>query len=85
MLTPWRGGFVRVVRSQALCWWFAFGGTLRVALQHGSVHQDLNEGLRLRPGDRSEPDDVVVFALDAEPPRVAQERASKPAGDRPRD
>jgi hypothetical protein len=36
-------------------------------------------------GHASEPDDVVVFALDAEPPRVAQERASKPAGDRPGD
>jgi predicted amidohydrolase len=30
-------------------------------------------------GHASEPDDVVVFALDAEPPRVAHERAPKPA------
>jgi predicted amidohydrolase len=36
-------------------------------------------------GHASEPDDVVVFALDAEPPRVAHERAPKPAGDRPGD
>jgi hypothetical protein len=34
-------------------------------------------------GHASEPDDVVVFALDAEPPRVAHERAPKPGGDRP--
>jgi predicted amidohydrolase len=34
-------------------------------------------------GHASEPDDVVVFALDAEPPRVAHERASEPAADRP--
>lgn len=33
-------------------------------------------------GHASEPDDVVVFALDAEPPRVAHERAADPAGDR---
>jgi predicted amidohydrolase len=32
-------------------------------------------------GHASEPDDVVVFALDGEPPRVAHERAAKPAGD----
>ena len=31
-------------------------------------------------GHASEPDDVVVFALDAEPPRVAHERSARPAG-----
>jgi predicted amidohydrolase len=31
-------------------------------------------------GHASEPDDVVVFELDAEPPRVAYERAPKPPG-----
>jgi predicted amidohydrolase len=34
-------------------------------------------------GHASEPDDVVVFALDGEPPRVAHERIAAPAGDRP--
>lgn len=34
-------------------------------------------------GHASEPDDVVVFALDAESPRVAYERAAIAAGDRP--
>jgi hypothetical protein len=34
-------------------------------------------------GHASEPDDVVVFALDAESPRVAYERAATAAGDRP--
>jgi predicted amidohydrolase len=32
-------------------------------------------------GHASEPDDVVVFELDAAPPRVAHERAPEPAGD----
>jgi hypothetical protein len=31
-------------------------------------------------GHASEPDDIVVFALDAEPPRVAHERSARPAG-----
>jgi len=31
-------------------------------------------------GHASEPDDVVVFALDAEPPRVAHERSAGSAG-----
>lgn len=30
-----------------------------------------------------EPDDVVVFALDAEPPRVAHEGSAGPAGTGP--
>jgi hypothetical protein len=34
-------------------------------------------------GHASEPDDVVVFELDSEPPRVAQEGASRPAGGHP--
>jgi hypothetical protein len=34
-------------------------------------------------GHASEPDDVVVFALDAEPPRVAHERSARPAGPGP--
>jgi predicted amidohydrolase len=34
-------------------------------------------------GHASEPDDVVVFALDGERPRVAHERAPEPAADRP--
>jgi predicted amidohydrolase len=33
-------------------------------------------------GHASEPDDIVVFALGAEPPRVAHERVPQPAGDR---
>lgn len=47
------------------------GTALAVAPGHAAV------------GHASEPDDVVVFALDAEPPRVAHERAPKPEGDRP--
>lgn len=34
-------------------------------------------------GHASEPDDVVVFALDGDPPRVAHERSATPAGDTP--
>jgi predicted amidohydrolase len=36
-------------------------------------------------GHASEPDDIVVFAFDAEPPRVAHERAPQPAGVPPGD